>query len=393
MAVKPFGASNQMRPTQPSFNLELMRTESSELGSVAPSRMNIRTLSVITAAICLELAGCPGGDATDNAHVAFDVSPSGENIVFSSADGDLFLFDTKSKHVCQLTRTATQETDPVFSPSGTHIAYSATDAGKHGSWIYLLRLSNLETEQLTTHHGVNDVMPSYSSDGSKIVFARAHRRRPYSLGGWTWDDWDVYVIDSDGTNIHRVTNEKYYALSSPKFTGDAESIVYSCDANRQSDEVCMAIFKVAVEGVQLPRALTMDARKEKDHVALGIDPDMSRDGTKIVFVSDRKEPFFYDVYVMNEDGTNPTPLNVLSVSRYNQKPRFSRNGNSVFFLAGTEWNANARPLFSLWEVDADGSNHRCVASQEFFGDPMRLRYRRESGQRERKRVKTKADVK
>ena len=43
------------------------------------------------------------------------------------------------------------------------------------------------------------------ADGTEIVFARAYRHRPYSMGGWTWDDWDVCVVQSNGTKVRRVT--------------------------------------------------------------------------------------------------------------------------------------------------------------------------------------------
>src|SRR5262245_45744999 len=47
---------------------------------------------------------------------------------------------------------------------------------------------------------------------------------------------------------------------------------------------------------------------------------------------------------------------ITQISRYNQGPVFAPDGKQVLFLAGTKWNADSRPIFSLWSVDTDGKN-------------------------------------
>jgi len=41
----------------------------------------------------------------------------------------------------------------------------------------------------------------------------------------------------------------------------------------------------------------------------------------------------------------------------------------ILFLAGTEWNAGSRPIFSLWSMDIDGGNAKQVADSGLFTDP------------------------
>jgi Tol biopolymer transport system component len=64
--------------------------------------------------------------------------------------------------------------------------------------------------------------------------------------------------------------------------------------------------------------------------------NVSNNGKLATFISDRAEPFQYDVYVMPLEGKTPIPLHVTSVAHYNQNPRFAADGKSVWFLAGTE---------------------------------------------------------
>ncbi len=99
------------------------------------------------------------------------------------------------------------------------------------------------------------------------------------------------------------------------------------------------------------------------------EPDVSADGNHIVFISDRIDPYHYDVFIMNLDGTNPKPLGVTTISRYNQNPVFMSDGKGVLFLAGTERNVGSRATFSLWQVDAEGKNPRRIADSGLFTNP------------------------
>jgi Tol biopolymer transport system component len=81
-------------------------------------------------------------------------------------------------------------------------------------------------------------------------------------------------------------------------------------------------------------------------------------------------PFDYDIFIMNRDGTQPRPLGVTSVSRYNQSPKFLPDGKTILFLAGTEWNASSRPIYSLWQVDTEGKNSRRIAESGLFTSPL-----------------------
>src|SRR5438309_1194353 len=64
-------------------------------------------------------------DQAEHGNVSFDISPDGQQVVFASADGDLYLFRISTSHVSQLTKTPGKERAPAFSPDGKSITYAA----------------------------------------------------------------------------------------------------------------------------------------------------------------------------------------------------------------------------------------------------------------------------
>lgn len=305
-------------------------------------------------------------------NVAFDISPAGRTIVFSAADDDLYLFDIASRKVTRLTRTGQTESSPAFSPDGRFMAYS-TGPGEHaGNAIHLRSVDGAEDRQVTLGGATFDTSPAFSPDGKRIVFSRAARHRPYSMGGWTWDDWDVWVVDTTGTNLRQVTRQKYYGAGSPKFTGNGRSVIYSAEMNRAGSDLDNALWTVHAAGRQDPTLLMPDARKPgRTYGSWGSEPDVSRDGRLVAFISDRTEPFAYDVCVAGTDGSNARPLGITRIGRYNQQPRFMPDGRSLLYLAGRESNAGSRAIYSLWQVDVDGTNAHEIANSSLFTNPSK----------------------
>lgn len=338
--------------------------------------MTSRTIALcllgVVAVISLSPRSLGAGKLVEHGYVTFDIAPDGHHVVFVSADCDLYLFHLETLRVSQLTKTPGKETTPGFSPDGKSIIYAADVEGKKGSGLFVCSLDGEQVRQLTNDSVTSDSMPSYSSDGSRIVFARAHRNRRYRLiGDWTWDDWDLYVMKSDGTQLRRVTQQKYYGVSSPKFLPDGSNIVYSAEGDRARSDLTSMIFVVDAIGKKPPKPLTGYYSSWTRGDASGSQPDVSPNGGSIAFISDRMKPYHYDVFIMNRDGSALTPLRVTQISRYNKHPVLFPDGKSLLFLAGREWNAESRPIFSLWKVDADGKNPRRMAESELFTNPRR----------------------
>lgn len=305
----------------------------------------------------------------EHANVAFDVSPDGTQVVFSSAGGDLFLLDRAKQNVRQLTNTAAEETSPVFSPDGQSLVYAAKDENSTGKCIFVRTLDGHRVQQLTRESDFAETLPSYSPDGSKIAFARAHLHRPYSMGGWTWDNWDICVMESDGNNLRRITNKKHYNINKVLFSRNGQTIFYSAETARNTLDSTVTIFAVSADDPVMPTLVTKPKSTTK-HDTWASDLALSPDGKYFVFISDRDIPFQYDLILMDRQNGEPRSLGATRISQFNQNPVITADGTEILFLAGTEWNSSSRPIFSLWSMKMNGSNAKQIANSELFTDPI-----------------------
>ena len=114
--------------------------------------------------------------------------------------------------------------EPSFSPDGQWIAFEAdTDARdnlQQGS-IFKIRSDGTELTKLTDGPagGTDDRQPNWSPTGTSILF---QRHLPGS------DDWDLYTINPDGTNIKQITTTDS-SDTDASFSPDGKWIVYSTD--------------------------------------------------------------------------------------------------------------------------------------------------------------------
>ena len=326
---------------------------------------------------CLGLSvGCftAAPNQVEHANVAIDVSPDGRSVVFSSADGDLFLLQLDKQDVRRLTNTARKETSPAFSPDGLSLVYAADTEGSRGTFIFVRSLDGQRVQQLTSDWDVSDSLPQYSPDASQIVFARAHVYRPYSMGGWTWDRWDVYLMDADGGNLRRLTQKGHYGIDKVLFSRDGQTVFYSAETARgPSVDSTVTLFEVSAVDPLSPKLVTSKPKRPGKHYAWACDPAVSPDGKRFVFISDRDTPYHYDLILMDRQNGRSRSLAATKISRCNQDPVITPDGKGILFLAGTEWNASSRPIFSLWSMDIDGGNAKQVADSGLFTDPTSWR--------------------
>ena len=98
-----------------------------------------RSISVIAIGGLIFLLGCPSVENANVEHrnVCIDLSPDGENLVFSSADGDLYLFDISESTATRLTDTDRIESYPSFSPDGKQITFAATETDTAPSRMFV----------------------------------------------------------------------------------------------------------------------------------------------------------------------------------------------------------------------------------------------------------------
>lgn len=202
-------------------------------------------------------------------------SPDGEVIALIGNNGqssDLYLFDLETKNITNLTKDVFSTFYPSWSPDGKSIAFSS-DRGDYPAYRFDSEGNQYNFEMRT--NPVNE-SPLYSvKPGFKLFEHQV-------------DQLDVFMIDRDGSNLRRITNEpaqeKY-----PVFAHAEPFLYYTSDRS----------------GVENIYMLNLETQEERavTNVLTGIsDLDMATDDSRLYFTG--FEHYGYDIYRIH----NPVEL-------------------------------------------------------------------------------------
>lgn len=190
-----------------------------------------------------KLTDSPGYDAEAT------ISPDGSKIVFTSLrDGDLdiYVMDADGSNVKRLTHELGYDGGPFFSPDGTKIVYRAyhpTDSAEVADYrallqdrlirpgkldIYVMDADGSNKRRLT-NNGAANFAPFWHPDGRRIIFSS-------NLADPTSRNFDLYLIDIDGQNLERVTTSPVFD-GFPMFSPDGRQLVFASNrgAAREGD--------------------------------------------------------------------------------------------------------------------------------------------------------------
>jgi TolB protein len=158
--------------------------------------------------------------------------------------------------------------EPSFSPDGSQIVFEVSkyDADGNGS-IWLSNVDGTGVRRLTRGH--DDRQPNWSPTGDRIVF---QRRR-----GEVWDAW---TIRPDGTGVRNVTRTRRVSETDIAWAPDGRWIVFSSDAYRGQIASLVAMNVDTRDRVRVTRA-----GRWYDGA-----PSWSPDGATIAFEARRGEP-------------------------------------------------------------------------------------------------------
>ena len=262
--------------------------------SVVAATFTVVAMAIVPAAHAA-YPGKPGNLAIDSELN----NPGGDNEIYLMSPGGIFL----SQLTFNVLGNVEDDDDPAFSGDGNRIVWEGdTDPPAGGDdEIFIMNSDGSGQTQLTptSNTGDNDSDPAISRDGKLIVFERDDPVAP--------NDDEIFIMDSGGGAVTQLTfngggND---SDQDPVFSPDGKKIYFESNRTAGNNE----IWVMNVDGTD-QRQLT-----STPFPRVSSSPDVSQDGRRIVFTSDRNGVFVpmigapaSDVWVMDADGTDPVQL-------------------------------------------------------------------------------------
>jgi TolB protein len=186
----------------------------------------------------------------------------------------------------------------------------------------------------------------WSPDGRRIAFESERADRPGRA--------EIHVMDSDGTNVRRVTTLPAYAIFdlAPRFSPDGRRIVFT---RYVVDNAVSALFTVRVDGGGLKRLTPWS-------IGAG-DADYSPDGKKLVFeafpLADARR-CRGNIYTVDSDGQHLTNITDNRCQVGSSDPVWSPTGKKILF--GLGYDEGGVHFAGLAKMNPDGSERHFITS-------------------------------
>ena len=129
-------------------------------------------------------------------------------------NADIYKMDLKTKALTKVTSHFAADVDPHINSDESLMTFLSGRPGK--AMIYTLDPKGVEKDvKRISFVGDFNAAPRFNPEGSEIVFS-----------SWVDNRFDIYRIDSNGTNLVRLT-KNFGSNEEPWFSPDGEFIVFS----------------------------------------------------------------------------------------------------------------------------------------------------------------------
>ena len=219
-----------------------------------------------------------------------DWSPNAQNLVavgyVSQSTWSIYKFNYDGTGLTRLTATSgVFDSEPAWSPDGNEIAFTRIYPNqnyKNEIWV-------MNADGSNQHYiGVEGFAAKWSPDGAKFIFTSTGDWGPPGLKGS-----DIKICDTADSNLQQITHtfgDEWY----PSWSQNGQQIIfgYSTDGNYGSNE----IYKMNSDTTEREQ-LTVNNNWDGT-------PRWSPDGSKICYASDISSYQHFEVYIMNNNGSN-----------------------------------------------------------------------------------------
>ncbi len=288
--------------------------------------------------------------------------------------------NTGETHFATLRRITNggENAEAYFSPDGQWLTFQSTRDGRTCDQQYVIRVDGTGLQQVSSGLG-KTTCGWFLPGGNRLLFAssQAHDSvcpvKPDPSKGYVWglDRFDIYAVNTDGTDLQRLTNYDVYTAEGV-VSPDGKRVVFTSLKDGDLD-----IYTMNVDGTDVRRLTT----------SVGYDggPWWSPDGTKIVYrawhptdsagladyrtLLDQRmvRPSRMELFVMNADGSDQRQITQLGGANFG--PSWTPDGKQIIFSSNYR-NPRSRN-FDLFLVNSDGTGLEQVTThEEFDGFPM-----------------------
>lgn len=259
--------------------------------------------AALVAAGALLLAGC-GGGGNPRPDLVFVSTRDGDYALYAmNADGGRQQRISEEEPDVSTTGAIFFQVDPAFSADGRTIAYASRRAGSFD--VYVMNVDGTRVRRLTSTRA-DDRRPSFSPDGTRIVFTRG-------------EQGDLYLMSADGSGVRQLTRDPAEEIE-PAWSPRGDLIAFS---RRTPGTGVYEIWVIRPDGTGRRRVTSVRAASYT--------PSWSPDGRRIAFTSDARDER-YEIYVVGVDGTGLRRVTTSEEDAFD--PAWSTDGRSIAFSHG-----------------------------------------------------------
>jgi Tol biopolymer transport system component len=193
-----------------------------------------------------------------------------------------------------------------------------------------------------TYNEYWDLSPVWSTDDSQIIFLSFR------------ETLDIYAMDADGSNVHEVYDSGFHDSDIHCLGG---KVVFT-----RNSQIWM-MNEDGTDAVQVTDPLRAGEWGNSVLPFGDYDPNLSPDGTKIVFermVDDETVHGNYNMYVINVDGTEETAITDTGYTH--GLPVWSHSGEQIVYLVSAIGNEGQ---YDIYIVNSDGTENHNITPEYF----------------------------